>query len=67
MLTDERGGGRSRVRHFYASVLIKHGASVKKVQRRLGHAKPSITLDLYVHLWEDDEDDTAELIDKIIG
>ncbi|MEU9789072.1 site-specific integrase [Streptomyces sparsogenes] len=54
------------LRHFYASVLIKHGASVKKVQRRLGHAKPSITLDLYVHLWEDDEDETAELIDKIL-
>lgn len=54
------------LRHFYASVLIKHGASVKKVQRRLGHAKPSITLDLYVHLYEDDEDDTAAIIDKII-
>ncbi|MGN7136429.1 site-specific integrase [Streptomyces pseudogriseolus] len=54
------------LRHFYASVLIRHGASVKKVQRRLGHAKPSITLDLYVHLYEDDEDTTAILIDKII-
>jgi len=54
-------------RHFYASVLIKHGASVKRVQRRLGHAKPSITLDLYVHLWEDDEDDTAALIDEALS
>ena len=54
-------------RHFYASVLIEGGASVKRVQRRLGHAKPSITLDLYVHLWEDDEDDTAELIDKTLS
>ncbi|MGY0067181.1 site-specific integrase [Streptomyces sp. QTS137] len=54
-------------RHFYASVLIKHGASVKKVQRRLGHAKPSITLDLYVHLYEDDEDTTAALIDEALA
>lgn len=55
------------LRHFYASVLIKHGASVKKVQRRLGHAKPSITLDLYVHLYEDDEDTTAALIDEALA
>jgi integrase len=55
------------LRHFYASVLIKHGASVKKVQRRLGHAKPSITLDLYVHLYEDDEDTTATLIDEALA
>lgn len=54
------------LRHFYASVLIKHGASVKKVQRRLGHAKPSITLDLYVHLYEDDEDTTAAIIDEAL-
>lgn len=54
-------------RHFYASVLIKHGASVKKVQRRLGHAKPSITLDLYIHLYQDDEDTTAALIDEALA
>ncbi|WP_419994759.1 tyrosine-type recombinase/integrase [Streptomyces boninensis] len=55
------------LRHFYASVLIEHGASIKKVQRRLGHAKPSITLDLYVHLYEDGEDDTAVLIDSALN
>ncbi|MFJ9858900.1 tyrosine recombinase XerC [Streptomyces albogriseolus] len=55
------------LRHFYASVLIQHGASVKKVQRRLGHAKPSITLDLYVHLYEDGEDTTAALIDEALA
>ncbi|ANZ18813.1 tyrosine-type recombinase/integrase [Streptomyces noursei] len=54
------------LRHFFASVLIKHGATVKKVQRLLGHAEPSITWDLYVHLWEDDEDDTADIIDAVL-
>ncbi len=48
-------------------MLIQHGASVKKVQRRLGHAKPSITLDLYVHLYEDDEDTTAAIIDEALA
>jgi integrase len=46
------------LRHFYASVLIKHRESVKTVQRRLGHSKPSITLDAYTHLWPDEEDST---------
>jgi integrase len=40
------------LRHFYASVLIKNGATPKQVQMRLGHAKPSITLNVYTHLWE---------------
>ncbi|WP_438488081.1 integrase [Streptomyces sp. S186] len=40
---------------------------MKKVQRLLGHAKPSITWDLYVHLWEDDEDDTADIIDAVLA
>ncbi|MEU4964184.1 tyrosine-type recombinase/integrase [Streptomyces smyrnaeus] len=55
------------LRHFYASVLIKHGATVKKVQRRLGHQKPSITLDLYVHLWDEDDSDDTALMTEILG
>lgn len=55
------------LRHFYASILIKHGATVKKVQRRLGHKKPSITLDLYVHLWEEDDSDDAAVMAGILG
>ncbi|KAA6222008.1 hypothetical protein CP973_08600 [Streptomyces albofaciens JCM 4342] len=51
------------LRHFYASVLIKHGATGKKVQRLLAHAKHSITWDLYIHLREDAEDDTADIMD----
>ncbi|MEU6550158.1 tyrosine-type recombinase/integrase [Streptomyces sp. NPDC046915] len=35
------------LRHFYASVLIKNGATPKQVQMRLGQAKPSITLNVY--------------------
>jgi integrase len=39
------------LRHFYASLLIAHGESVKVVQARLGHASASETLDTYAHLW----------------
>jgi integrase len=35
---------------FYASLLIRHGESVKTVQARLGHASAAETLDTYGHL-----------------
>ncbi|MGX9919474.1 tyrosine-type recombinase/integrase [Streptomyces sp. NPDC002248] len=53
-------------RDFYASVLIAKGASVKVVQRRLGHAKPSITLNVYTHLWDAEEDRTADMIESVL-
>ena len=37
------------LRHFYASVLIRKGLSVKVVQARLGHASAVETLDVYGH------------------
>ncbi|MEU6705772.1 tyrosine-type recombinase/integrase [Streptomyces wuyuanensis] len=54
------------LRHFYASALIKHRESVKTVQKRLGHSKPSITLDIYTHLWPDGEDTTAEAVESVL-
>jgi len=35
------------LRHYYASLLIRHGESVKTVQARLGHAGAAETLDTY--------------------
>jgi integrase len=46
------------VRHWYASALIRQGASVKAVQARLGHASAGVTLDVYGHLWPDDDNTT---------
>ena len=61
------GASMHDLRHFYASVLIKHRESVKTVQKRLGHSKPSITLDIYTHLWPDDEDTTRDAVEAILG
>jgi hypothetical protein len=36
--------------------MIRQGASVKAVQRELGHATASITLDVYGHLLPDELD-----------
>ena len=51
------------LRHYYASLLIRSGASVKVVQARLGHASAKTTLDVYGHLWPDDEDRTRRAVD----
>ena len=48
--------GMHDLRHYYASLLIRHGESVKTIQRRLGHATAAETLarvskDLEAVLW----------------
>jgi integrase len=55
------------LRHFYASLLIRHGESVKVVQKRLGHKSAVETLDTYSHLWPDSEDRTREAVDTALG
>jgi integrase len=47
--------------------LIRHGESVKTVQRRLRHATAAETLDTYAHLWPDSDDRTREAIDSVLG
>ena len=56
-------GLRARVklhdlRHFYASGLIAAGCDVVTVQRALGHASATVTLNTYAHLWPTAEDRT---------
>lgn len=48
------------LRHFFASGLIADGCDVVTVQRALGHAKASTTLDTYSHLWPSAEDRTRK-------
>jgi len=48
------------LRHTAASLAISAGASVKAVQRMLGHSSAQITLDRYTHLFEDDLESLAE-------
>jgi len=48
------------LRHTAASLAIASGASVKSVQRMLGHASAAMTLDVYSGLFDDDLDAVAE-------
>jgi integrase len=62
-----KGTGFHALRHHYASLLIRHGESVKVVQSRLGHASASETLDTCSHLWPDSEDRTRAAVNELLG
>lgn len=55
------------LRHFYASLLIARGCSVKAVQKRLGHQSAMETLDTYGHLWPDSDDETRDAVDHVLA
>lgn len=55
------------LRHFYASLLIHSGASVKVVQDLLGHKHATETLNTYGHLWPGSENVAREAVDSILG
>lgn len=55
------------LRHFYASLLIRHGESVKTVQARLGHKNAQETMDTYAHLWQDSDVRTREAVDLVLN
>ncbi|MGE5765506.1 MAG: tyrosine-type recombinase/integrase [Mycobacterium leprae] len=61
------GTGLHDLRHFYASLLIRHNESVKTVQARLGHATAAETLDTYSHLWPDSDDRTRDAVDSVLA
>jgi len=52
------------LRHTYASLLIKNGEHPKYIQRQLGHSSIKVTMDVYGHLMEEVNTESA---DKIAG
>ncbi|WP_457098595.1 tyrosine-type recombinase/integrase [Microbacterium sp. P5_E9] len=61
------GADQHALRHYYASLLIRYGESVRTVQARLGHASAAETLDTYSHLWHDAEDRTRDAVDSVLA
>lgn len=61
-LADLAGVPRVRLhdlRHLYASLMIKRGFDANQLAERLGHARPSFTLDVYTHLFEEQKQAAA--------
>ncbi|MGF0254517.1 tyrosine-type recombinase/integrase [Rhodococcus erythropolis] len=54
-------------RHYFASVLIASGASVKTVQARVRHSSAKTTLDTYGHMWPDADESTRSAISAVIA
>ncbi|WEV59717.1 site-specific integrase [Bifidobacterium sp. ESL0728] len=54
------------LRHTAASLMVHSGANVKAVQRQLGHASASMTLDVYADLFDDDLDAVGEAMNSIL-
>lgn len=55
------------LRHCHASLLVHLGVDVKSLQRRLGHAQASVTLDVYAHALSETDRRAAEMIDRALG
>ena len=67
----EKAGLRSArfhdLRHTTASLLLKRGIHPKVVQAILGHARFSITMDLYSHLMDGAHEEAAAALDSLLS
>ncbi len=54
------------LRHTAASMMLNNGVDVFVASKRLGHAKPSITLDVYGHLLATSNNGVGDKLDKLI-
>jgi integrase len=55
------------LRHTAASLMLNHGVPVIVASTRLGHSKPSITLDIYGHLYQEMQDEVARKMDELVS
>ena len=55
------------LRHTAASIAVHAGANVKALQRMLGHASASMTLDVYADLFDSDLRDVTALVDAAVS
>ncbi|WP_063732150.1 tyrosine-type recombinase/integrase [Streptomyces sp. RTd22] len=61
-----RENGMHALRHFYASVLLDAGESIKALSEYLGHHDPSFTLRTYTHLMPTSETRTRAAVDRVL-
>lgn len=54
-------------RHFVASALINGGLDVITVSRTLGHSKPTTTLNIYSHLFQNAQEKAALVMENTLG
>ena len=55
------------LRHTQATQLLGNGVDIKTVQHRLGHAKASLTLDMYAHAIPANDREAAAIMGGLTG
>lgn len=55
------------LRHTNASHLVASGTDIETVARRLGHSKPSFTLDVYGHALEENDEKASDVLEAIFA
>jgi integrase len=55
------------LRHAHASMLIASGMDILTISRRLGHANPTVTLNVYGHLIAGSDDKAAQIMEAAFG
>jgi integrase len=62
-----RDNGMHALRHFYASVLLDAGESIKALSEYLGHHDPGFTLRTYTHLMPSSGTRTRAAVDRVFS
>jgi integrase len=55
------------LRHTHASQLIASGLDVVTVSRRLGHSNPTVTLNVYAHLFGNTDERAASAVESVMA
>jgi integrase len=55
------------LRHTHATLLLEAGRPVKEVSERLGHSTTAFTMDVYGHVTDAMESETASVLDGLLG
>jgi integrase len=58
-----RANGMHALRHYFASVILDAGESIRALADYLGHSDPGFTLRTYTHLMPSSEDRTRQAVD----
>jgi integrase len=62
-----RADGMHALRHFFASVLLAQGVSIKELAEYLGHSDPGFTLRIYTHMVPSSHERARLAINGVFG
>ncbi|MFD9737971.1 tyrosine-type recombinase/integrase [Umezawaea sp. NPDC059074] len=62
-----RQDGMHALRHFYASMLLDAGESIKALAEWLGHADPAFTMRVYTHLLPSSSARARKVVDRVLA